>query len=105
MRTSTFTTMVFDSLLAGRSSVTGGPDNDTGRHADGQGWMQARHTLHKRVSTRNDVIMAFGHPQEVTRQDGRQVCVWKSLPSRTPPPMLIVYFDEDDVVVDYRIAS
>ncbi len=105
MRTSTFATMVIDSLLAGRSSTSGGSGHQTGRHSDSRGWMHARQTLHKGVSTRNDVIMAFGHPEEATRQDGRQVCVWKRLPARTPSPMLTVYFDEDDVVVDYRIAS
>ncbi len=105
MRTSTFATMVIDSLLAGRSSISGGSAHQPGRHCDGQSWMQAKQTLHKGVSTRNDVIMAFGRPEEVTRRDGRQVCVWKRLPARTPSPMLTVYFDEDDVVVDYRIAS
>ena len=105
MRTSTFTTMVIDSLLAGRGSIAGGPGNEPGRDGDGESWMQAGHTLHKGVSTRNDVIMAFGHPEEATRQDGRQVCVWKRLPTRAPSPTLIVYFDDDDVVVDYRIAS
>jgi len=105
MRTSTFTTMVIDSLLAGRSAIAGGPGNETGRHGDGASWMQAVHTLHKGVSTRNDVIMAFGSPVEATHRDGRQVCVWKHLPARTPSPMLTVYFDDDDVVVDYRIAS
>ncbi len=105
MRTSMFTTMVIDSLLAGRTSIAGGPGNETGRHGDDESWMQAGHALHKGVSTRNDVIMAFGHPEEATHQDGRQVCVWKHLPARTPSPMLTVYLDDDDVVVDYRIAS
>ena len=105
MRTSTFTTMVFESLLAGRSSVADGAGHDGGRHADGQGWMQAGQVLHRGVSTRNDVITAFGHPEEATRQDGRPVWVWKRLPTKAPSPTLIVYFDDDDVVVDYRIAS
>ncbi len=105
MRTSTFTTMVIDSLLTGRSSIAGAPGNETGAHDSGQSWMQAAQSLHKGVSTRNDVILAFGDPEQVTRQDGRQVCVWKHLPTRTPSPMLTVYFDDDDVVVDYRIAS
>ena len=101
MRTSTYATMVIDSLLGGRSSISGGPGNQTGRHADNQGWMQARQTLHKGVSTRHDIITAIGHPQEATSQDGRKVCVWKNHPA----PALTVYFDDDDVVVDYRIAS
>ena len=92
MRTSTFTTMVIDSLLAGRSSIAGGPGNEIG-------------TLHKGVSTRNDVVTAFGDPEEATREGNRQVCVWSRLSAMTPSPRLIVYFDEDDVVVDYRIAS
>ena len=105
MRTSTFPAMVIDSLLAGRSSIAGGPGNETGRHGDSQSWMQASQTLQKGVSTRSDVIMAFGNPEEATRRDGRQVCVWKHRPASAPSPMLTVYFDDDDVVVDYRVAS
>ncbi len=101
MRTSTYTAMVFGSLLGDGSPIAGTPGNEIGHEADGRGQTQAGHTLHKGVSTRNDVVMAFGHPEEVTRQDGRQVCVWKRLPA----PTLTVYFDDDDVVVDFRIAS
>ena len=103
MRTSTFTTMVIKSLLAGRSSIAGGPGNEPGRHDDGPDLMQAGQTLHRGVSTRSDVILAFGDPEEATCQNGRQVCVWKDLPATSPT--LTVYFDDDDVVVDYRIAS
>ncbi len=102
MRTSTFTTMVIDSLLTGRSSIAGGPGNEPDRRGGGGSWMHARQTLRNGVSTRNDVILAFGDPQEATREDGRQICVWKPLPAASPT--LTVYFDDDDLVVDYRIA-
>jgi hypothetical protein len=101
MRTSTYTAMVFGSLLGDDSPIAGTPGNETDQKADAQGGTHAGLTLHKGVSTRHDVIAAIGHPQEATSQDGRKVCVWKNRPA----PALTVYFDDDDVVVDYRIAS
>jgi hypothetical protein len=93
--------MVFRSLLGDGSPIAGTPGNVTSHEADSQDLTQAGLTLHKGVSTRDDVITAFGQPEKATRQDGRQVCTWKRLPA----PTLTVYFDDDDVVVDYRIAS
>jgi hypothetical protein len=101
MRTSTYTAMVFGSLLGDGSPIAGTPGNKTDQEADCQEGTQAGLTLHKGVSTRHDIITVMGHPQEATSQDGRKVCVWKNHPA----PALTVYFDDDDVVVDYRIAS
>jgi hypothetical protein len=85
-----------------------------------------KQTLHKGCTTEADVLEAFGPPDQVTHRDDMQIWTYERIiqqrefhggyvnvlvtgsrstveKSASSSTMLIVYFDEDDTLVDYRL--
>lgn len=88
----------------------------------------AKKTIVKGQTTQAEVIEVFGPPDLVTQRDGMEIWTWdkirqdvrvtgdylylviygaagQRMSSSSTSTMLIVYFDERDIVRDYRLST
>ncbi len=108
-------------LAAGCASTPNGPT--TNRPP-----LTAKKVIRKGQTTHAEVVRFFGPPDQVTRRDDIQICTWDKVRhdirqssdyldlivysdrgriagSVTKTTMLIVYFNADEVVKDYRMIA
>jgi len=121
MRTSIFTALVLAGLLGGCNTAEHIPPSNL---TPGM----AKATIIKGQTTQAEVVEVFGPPDLVTHRDGWQIWTWDKVrndvrqsadnlwlfvyntsssrsSSSSTSTMLVVYFDENDIVKDYRMQT
>ena len=119
-RTTFVAVLITTALMAGCETTPAAPSNLTPG--------MAKMTIAKGQTTQAEVIEIFGPPDLVTHRDDVQVWTWDKISqdvkvsndylyllvyggtgqrtrSSSTSTMLIVYFDADDVVLDYRMST